>query len=218
MDPRIERIQRLTRRALLGRAATGLGVGALAHLLSEEGLLARSVGPAVAPAPRARRVICLYQSGGPSQMDLFDPKPEMAARYDQDLPDEIRKGQRLTTMTSKQKRFPIAPSVFRFTQHGESGAWLSNLLPHTAAIADKLCFVRSMHTDAINHDPAITFLQTGAQIAGRPSMGSWLSYGLGSECRDLPTFVAMSSRGSGRPSCQPLPAALHPLGRGQHLQ
>ena len=137
-------------------------------------------------------------------MDLFDYKPGMQARFDQDLPDSVRRGQRITTMTSKQKRFPIAPSMFRFRQHGASGAWVSELLPHTAAVADQLCFVKSMVTEAINHDPAITFFQTGSQIAGRPSIGAWLSYGLGSESTNLPSFVAMTSRGSGLPNGQPL--------------
>ena len=145
-------------------------------------------------APKAKRVIYLFQSGGPSQMDLFDPKPELKEHYDQELPDSIRKGQRITTMTLGQKRFPVAPSIFKFQQHGESRQWLSELLPHTASIADKLCIVKSMVTQAINHDPAITFFQTGSQIAGRPSMGAWASYGLGKANVDLPAFVAMTSR------------------------
>jgi hypothetical protein len=135
---------------------------------------------------------------------LFDYKPAMSEMFDQDLPDSIRMGQRLTGMTSGQDRFPIAPSIFEFKQHGQAGAWISELLPHLASIADELCIVKTMHTEAINHDPAMTFFQTGFQIAGRPSMGAWVSYGLGSANRDLPVFVALSSRGSGRPSCQPL--------------
>ncbi len=154
--------------------------------------------------PRAKRVIYLCQSGGPAQMDLFDYKPELQQHYDQDLPDSIRQGQRITTMTSGQERFPIAPSRFRFARHGESGAWLSELLPHTAGVADEVCFIKSMVTEAINHDPAITFFQTGAQLAGRPSVGAWASYGLGSENANLPAFVAMTSRGSGRAAGQPL--------------
>jgi hypothetical protein len=154
--------------------------------------------------PKAKRVIYLHQSGAPSQLDLFDHKPEMKKMFDKELPDSVRMGQRLTGMTSGQERFPCAPSVFKFSQHGESGAWLSELLPHIAGIADELCIVKTLHTEAINHDPAITFFQTGFQIAGRPSIGAWVSYGLGSANRDLPTFVALSSRGSGRPSCQPL--------------
>ena len=137
-------------------------------------------------------------------MDLFDPKPKLAALRGADLPDSIRQGQRLTGMTSTQDKFPVAPTRFGFAQRGRSGAWLSELLPHTAGVADELCFVRSMFTEAINHDPAITFFQTGAQLAGRPSIGAWLSYGLGSENSDLPAFVALISNGSGNPNDQPL--------------
>jgi len=155
-------------------------------------------------APKAKRVIYLFQSGAPSQLDLFDHKPLLAARHGTDLPDSIRQGQRLTGMTATQERFPIAPTRFRFTQHGRSGTWLSELLPHTARVADELCFIKTLHTEAINHDPAITFFQTGAQLAGRPSIGSWLSYGLGSENRDLPAFVALLSNGTGNPADQPL--------------
>ncbi len=137
-------------------------------------------------------------------MDLFDYKPQLANDQGKELPDSVRMGQRLTGMTSRQTSFPIAGSKYRFAQHGQSGAWLSELLPHTAQVADELCFVKSMHTEAINHDPAVTFFQTGAQLAGRPSIGSWLSYGLGSENRDLPDFVVMISTGSGNPTDQPL--------------
>ncbi len=137
-------------------------------------------------------------------MDLFDPKPEIAGRRGEALPDSIRKGQRITTMTSGQKTLPVAPSIFDFKQHGTSGAWLSDLLPFTSQIADDICLIRTMHTEAINHDPAITFFQTGFQLAGRPSIGSWLSYGLGSENRDLPAYVVLTSRGTGRPNDQPL--------------
>jgi hypothetical protein len=149
-------------------------------------------------------VIYLFQSGAPSQMDLFDYKPGLKNAQGTELPESVRKGQRLTTMTSTQASFPIAASKFAFAQHGQSGAWLSELLPHTSRVADELCFVKSMHTEAINHDPAITFFQTGAQLAGRPSIGAWLSYGLGSENRDLPAFVAMISQGTGNPGDQPL--------------
>jgi hypothetical protein len=155
-------------------------------------------------APKAKRVIYLVQSGAPSQMDLFDYKPELEKYRGQELPDSIRQGQRLTGMTSGQKNFPIAPSMFKFAQHGNSGAWISELMPHLARVADDLTFIKSMHTEAINHDPAITFLNTGAQLAGRPSMGAWISYGLGSENDDLPAFVSMISRGTGRPVDQPL--------------
>ena len=184
-----------TRRHFL--AQTGLGAAALSGLMN--GVEAATQFPA-----RAKRVIYLFQSGAPSQMDLFDHKPGLQSRFDQELPDSIRQGQRLTGMTATQDRFPIAPSRFRFAQHGRSGAWLSELLPHTARVADELCFIKSLHTEAINHDPAITFFQTGAQLAGRPSIGSWLSYGLGSENSDLPAFVALLSNGSGNPMDQPL--------------
>jgi hypothetical protein len=159
---------------------------------------------ALSIAPKAKRIIYLFQSGGPSQLDLFDHKPQMTDWYDRDLPDSVRRGQRITTMTSGQTRFPIAPSIFRFRPHGQSGIWLSELLPHTAKVVDDLCLIRSMHTEAINHDPAVTFCQTGSQQPGRPSLGAWLSYGLGSANENLPTFVVMLSRGSGRPNCQPL--------------
>jgi hypothetical protein len=155
-------------------------------------------------APKAKRVIYLFQSGAPSQMDLFDPKPGLERLQGTELPASIRMGQRLTGMTSRQDRFPVAASRFRFQRHGQSGATLSELLPCTARVADQLCFVKSMHTEAINHDPAVTFLQTGAQLAGRPSIGAWAAYGLGSENHDLPAFVVMISQGSGNPNDQPL--------------
>ena len=154
--------------------------------------------------PKAKRVIYLFQSGAPSQIDLFDHKPKLNELRGTELPDSIRKGQRLTGMTSRQESFPVAPSKFRFARHGKCGAWISELLPHTARVVDQLCFVRSMHTEAINHDPAVTFFQTGGQLAGRPSIGAWLSYGLGSVNQDLPAFVAMVSQGSGNPNDQPL--------------
>lgn len=154
--------------------------------------------------PKAKRIIWLTQAGAPSQIDLFDPKPGLAKLFDKDLPDSVRDGQRLTGMTSGQKRLPIAPSVFQFKQHGQSGMWLSDLLPHTAKFADEICMVRSMHTEAINHDPAMTLLQTGHQIGGRPSFGAWISYGLGSENAELPAFVALISRPSGPTNAQPL--------------
>jgi hypothetical protein len=155
-------------------------------------------------AAKAKRIIYLFQSGAPSQMDLFDPKPAIADRRGEDLPDSIRKGQRLTTMTSGQKKFPVAPTIFKFGRHGQSGMEFSELLPHLSKQADKLAMIRTVHTEAINHDPAITFCQTGHQLAGRPSIGSWLSYGLGSENRDLPAYVVLTSFGSGRPNDQPL--------------
>ena len=206
MDPILESKLLMNRRHFMGRTASGLGAAALSSLLngtSHASAPAEGVGGKSFPA-KAKRVIYMFQSGAPSQMDLFDPKPLMDAQFDKDLPDEIRKGQRLTTMSSGQKRFPIAPSKFTFKQHGQSGATVSELLPHIASVSDDLCYVKSMYTEAINHDPAMTFFQTGFQLAGRPSMGSWMSYGLGSENDNLPAFVAMSSRGTGRPSCQPL--------------
>jgi hypothetical protein len=159
-------------------------------------------------APKAKRIIYLFMQGGPSQMDLFDPKPGLAQRHGEEIPDSIRMGQRITTMTSGQKTLPVAPSPFRFAQHGRSGAWMSELLPHTAKIADELCIIRSLHSEAINHDPAITFLQTGHQQPGRPSFGSWLSYGLGTDNQDLPSFVVLLSRGSAVSPADPLYARL----------
>lgn len=193
----------LARRAFLKRSTGAVGAMALASLLQDSSA-ANEADAAVTHTAKANRVIYMFQSGAPSQQDLFDYKPAMQEYFDKDLPPEVRNGQRLTTMSSGQSRFPIAPTKYQFQQHGESGAWLSELLPHIAEIADDACFVKSMHTEAINHDPAMTFFQTGSQIAGRPSMGSWVSYGLGSMNENLPTYVALSSRGSGRPSCQPL--------------
>ena len=155
-------------------------------------------------APKAKRVIYLFQSGAPSQIELFDHKPGLAKMRGVELPDSVRKGQRLTGMTATQTSFPLVASQFEFKQRGQSGSWVSDLMPHVAKIADKLCFVKSMHTEAINHDPAVTFFQTGFQLAGRPSIGSWLSYGLGTENQDLPAFVVMISQGTGNVSDQPL--------------
>ena len=200
----------LTRRQLFGRAASGVGTAALASLVNPELFGAdKTVAHPALPgfpnfAPKAKRIIYLHQSGAPSQMDLFDPKPQLADRFAQELPDSIRRGQRLTGMTSKQKTFPVAPSKFQFAQHGPNGTWLSELLPHTAKVVNEICVVKSMYTEAINHDPAITFIQTGSQVAGRPCFGSWISYGLGSENQDLPAFVVMISRGTGRRVDQPL--------------
>ncbi len=192
----------LNRRVFLGGAAGGLGYAALASLMQPQAASgATSAAAAATPAfpnfpPKAKRVIYLFQSGAPSQMDLFDPKPEMEKRRGEDLPESIRQGQRLTTMTSGQSRFPIAPSKFKFARHGESGMWVSELLPWTAKMVDEMCFIRSMHTEAINHEPAITYMQTGNQISGRPCLGSWTSYGLGSLNNDLPTFVVLVARSS----------------------
>ncbi|MBI1918060.1 MAG: DUF1501 domain-containing protein [Planctomycetes bacterium] len=209
MNPLREHDLLLTRRHFFGKA--GLGLTALWALLNESSAAADSGSLATGGLPglphfkpKARRVIYLFQSGAPSQMDLFDHKPKLHDLRGKDLPDSVRKGQRLTGMTSSQDRFPIAPSLFRFARHGKSGASVSELLPYTAKVADDLCFIKSLHTEAINHDPAITFFQTGAQLAGRPSMGAWLSYGLGSANRDLPAFVALVSQGTGNPNDQPL--------------
>jgi len=189
----------LTRRHFFGVHAFGLGTAALASLLT--GNLDASATGALPGlphfAPKAKRVIYLFQSGGPSQMELFDYKPKLKDYAGTELPESIRNGQRLTGMSASQSTFPVVPSHFEFAQYGESGAWVSELMPYTAKIADHLTFIRSMNTDAINHDPAVTFLQTGSQIAGRPSIGSWLVYGLGSETQDLPGFVVMISPGSG---------------------
>ncbi|MBJ6367419.1 DUF1501 domain-containing protein [Snuella sedimenti] len=155
-------------------------------------------------APKAKRVIYLFQSGGPSQLELFDYKPLLDKLRGEDLPDSVRNGQRLTGMTSGQDKFPLVGSNFKFDQYGQSRAWVSSLMPYTAKVVDELCFIKSMHTEAINHDPAITFFQTGSQQAGRPSMGSWMSYGLGSLNENLPTFTVLLSRGTGRPFSQPL--------------
>jgi hypothetical protein len=197
----------LNRRIFLRGGAGAIGAAALATLLAEQGKaepLSEHPLKATHHPAKAKRIIYLFQSGAPSQMDLFDPKPAMKARKGEDLPASIRMGQRLTTMTSGQKTFPVAPSIFDFKQHGQCGMWMSELLPYMSSIADKFCMVRSMVTEAINHDPAITFCQTGSQLAGRPSIGSWVSYGLGSENQDLPSYVVLTSFGSGRKDDQPL--------------
>jgi len=191
----------LNRRTFLKHSANGIGLAALGSMLPGTSIAGAG---GFHLAPKAKRIIYLFQSGAPSQMDLFDPKPGLAAHRGEDLPDSIRKGQRITTMTSGQKTLPVAPSIFNFAQHGQSGQWLSELLPQTAKIADDICIIKSMHTEAINHDPAITFFQTGFQLAGRPSIGSWVSYGLGSNNQDLPNYVVLTSRGTGRPNDQPL--------------
>src|SRR3982075_3307471 len=196
----------LTRRHFFGRTATGIGVAALANLLGPDLNATVHGGLPGLPhfAPKAKRVIYLFQSGGPSQMELFDYKPRLEEFHGQDLPESVRMGQRLTGMSATQSSFPVVPSKFKFQQHGNSGAWVSELLPYTAKVADQLTFIKSLHTEAINHDPAVTFIQTGAQIAGRPSIGAWLAYGLGSMSQNLPTFVVLGSQGSGNPNDQPL--------------
>jgi hypothetical protein len=180
-----------TRRQFFHRSATGLGLGALSSLLpgANEGLPHHQ--------PRAKRVIFLFMHGAPSQLDLFDYKPALAGMRAKELPDSVRQGQRLTGMTANQTSFPLAPSIFKFGQQGKSGMWMSDLIPHHHKIADDICLIRSLHTEAINHDPAVTFFQTGFQLAGRPSMGSWVSYGLGSENKDLPAFTVLVSQGPG---------------------
>ena len=203
-----------SRRYFLNRMATGLGTLGLASLLNEElfstdpnaGLRNEIGGLTSLPhyPAKASRVIYLFQSGGPAQMDLYDYKPGLRAKFGEDVPRSVYPDERKTTMTSAQSKFPVAPSAFNFKQHGESGTWLSEQLPHLGTVADDLCVVRSMYTEAINHDPAATLMQTGSIIPGRPSIGSWLGYGLGSVNQDLPAFVAMTSRGTGKPGGQPL--------------
>ncbi len=207
MDILNEHYCQMNRRHFLSKLSLGVGSAALGSLL---GCTANSASlPENDPLngilnsthflPKAKRVIYLFQSGGPSQMDLFDYKPMLKKMQGQDLPESVRNGQRLTGMTAGQSSFPLASSIFDFKQRGQSGAWVSDLMPHVAEIADELCFVKSMHTEAINHDPAITFFQTGSQQPGRPSMGSWLSYGLGSDNKNLPNFIVLLSRGAQRP-------------------
>ncbi|WP_339916057.1 DUF1501 domain-containing protein [Yeosuana marina] len=199
------------RRHFLKKMGLGIGGLAAASLLDPFSSLVTD-NTAINPsglnlphfAPKAKRVIYLFQSGGPSQLELFDYKPLLNKMRGQDLPDSVRNGQRLTGMTSGQDKFPLVGSNFKFDQYGESRAWVSNLMPFTAKVVDELCFIKSMNTEAINHDPAITFFQTGSQQAGRPSMGSWMSYGLGSLNENLPTFTVLLSRGTGRPFSQPL--------------
>jgi hypothetical protein len=183
-----------SRRSFLTRTSLGLGVAALQSLgLGETAARAAGTLPGFHFAPRAKRVIYLFQSGGPSQLELLDPKPGLERFFDADLPDSVRMGQRLTGMVTAQKRLPVAPSRYGFKPCGECGTPIGDLLPYTQKIADDICVINSLNTEAINHDPAITFLQTGSQQPGRPSMGSWVDYGLGSECDDLPAFVVLLS-------------------------
>jgi hypothetical protein len=188
-----------SRRGFLNRFGMGLGAAALAHLVSRETRAAGSDGvlKTLHHAARARRVIFLFQSGGPSQLDLLDYKPRLNERHGQQLPDSVRQGQRLTGMSGNQSSLPLVGSPFRFRQHGESGQWISELLPYTAKMADDLCVVTSLHTEAINHGPGVTFVQTGSQFPGRPSFGAWLDYGLGSANDNLPSFVVMVTRDKG---------------------
>ena len=213
MDPIREYQLSMTRRHFFGRTATGIGTAALASTLNPNLLEADVSSSAVGGQgvlgtthfpPKAKRVIYLFMSGAPSQLDLFDYKPGLGKFFDKELPDSIRKGQRLTTMTSGQKRFPVAPSIFKFKQYGKSGAWISELLPHTASVADDLAIIKTVNTEAINHDPAITYIQTGFQKPGRPSMGAWLSYGLGRMNQDLPSFVVLTATWSSKKTAQAL--------------
>ena len=198
----LEHSLKLNRRRFLSQVSLGIGSVALGSLLipdlfgnkSDEEVLMAGLPHF---APKAKRIIYLFQNGAPSQLDLFDYKPKLIEMFGQDLPESIRNGQRLTGMTADQKKFPLAGSKFKFDQYGQHKAWISELLPHTAKVADDLCIIKSMHTEAINHDPALTFLQTGAQVGNRPSMGSWMSYGLGSENKNLPAFCVLLSKGKG---------------------
>ena len=217
MDELIEQARVISRRQLLTRTSLGIGAAALSSLLNSAALAADASTTAPAPAgsfkaphfaPKAKRVIYLFQSGGPSHLEIFDYKPKLEALYGQDLPPSVRMGQRLTGFTSGQAKLPVIPSKFPFKQAGKNGVWISELMPHTARIIDDLCLVRSMHTGAINHDPAITLMQTGHQLPGRPSMGSWIDYGLGSENSDLPAFVVLVSKGKARAAAQGLLARL----------
>jgi uncharacterized protein (DUF1501 family) len=200
MDPLRAAILNETRRQFFSRAARGLGGAALCSLLSKSAAASPGIAPAAGAlpgfphfAPKAKRAVYLHMLGGPPQQDLFDYKPGLKDWYDKDLPDSVRQGQRLTTMSSGQSRFPIAPSIYKFAQHGQSGAWISELLPYIARMADDVAIVKSLHTEQINHEPAITFVQTGSMIGGRPCIGSWLAYGLGSMNENLPTFVVMNA-------------------------
>jgi hypothetical protein len=208
-DPYLEHCCQLNRRHFLSRLSLGLGSFALGNLLGCAGSgEVAGTGPAMGMrgimdkthfSPKAKRIIYLFQSGGPSQLDLFEYKPLLTKMHGEELPASVRMGQRLTGMTSGQSTKPLTASLYSFKQYGQSGAWMSELLPHTSQIVDDLCFIKTMHTEAINHDPAITFFQTGSQQPGRPSMGSWLSYGLGSSNENLPAFVVLLSRGAQRP-------------------
>ncbi len=201
-----ENLSQQSRRAFLGRGSLGLGAIALDSLLGAEENARNGVGGLTELphfAPKARRVIYLFQSGGPAQMDLFDYKPQLGKRFGQEVPKSVYPDARKTTMTSGQKSFPVAPSILEFKRHGRSGTWLSDALKHMPKVIDDVCLVKSMYTEAINHDPAATLFQTGSVNPGRPSMGSWMSYGLGSENANLPAFVALTSNGRAKAG-QPL--------------
>ena len=212
-----------TRRQFFRRGASFMGAAALG-LLAPQFVFANDKKPSLHQIlgphfpPKAKQVIYLHMVGGPPQMDLYDYKPVMQSYYDKDLPESVRMGQRLTTMTSGQTRFPIAPSKYKFQQHGKSGMWVSELLPWTSKMVDEMCFIRSMHTDAINHEPAICYMQTGNQITGRPSFGSWVSYGLGSMNNNLPTFVVLVAQPSNTEQIQAISGRLWSAGclPGEH--
>ena len=215
MDPLFAHDLLQTRRQFFGHTGLRLGGLALASLMgrahgasSANAAPIARVHPALAGfphfAPKAKRLIYLHMNGGPSQMDLFDYKPQLADKFDTDLPDSIRKGQRITTMTSGQARLPVAPSMFKFAQHGNSGMWISELLPKTAEIVDDIALIKTVNTTAINHDPACTFVMTGSEVPGKASLGSWLSYGLGSESNDLPAFVVLTPTWSAKANAQAL--------------
>ncbi|HMO36245.1 MAG TPA: DUF1501 domain-containing protein, partial [Gemmatales bacterium] len=228
-----EYVRSETRRQFFARGMNAVGWAALASLLAGSSTVSANdpVKPNTgtktgfgAALPQThfpancKNIIYLHMVGGPPQMDLFDYKPKMNDYYDKDLPDSIRQGQRLTTMTSGQARFPIAPSKYKFEQYGKQGMWISELLPWKAKMADDLCFIRSMHTEAINHEPAITYIQTGNQVTGRPGLGAWISYGLGSLNQNLPTFVVMVARPSNTEQVQAISARLWSSGYlpGEH--
>ncbi len=220
MNPFADWVRAETRRQFLTRGANALGTAALAGFLGRDLAgqepAARPAGPHF--APKAKQVIYLHMVGGPSQMDLFDYKPLMQEMYDKELPDSVRMGQRLTTMTSGQARFPVAPSKYRFARHGKCGMWVSELLPHLSQCVDDICWIRSMHTEAINHEPAICYMQTGNQVTGRPCLGAWASYGLGSLNANLPTFVVLVATPSNREQEQAISARLWASGflPGEH--
>ncbi len=221
MNPFEEWVRSETRRQFLVGGRNALGTAALAGLSGgARNLLAQeaTAKPGSHFPAKAKNVIYLHMVGGPSQMDLFDHKPGLPAMYDKDLPDSVRMGQRLTTMTSGQARFPVAPSKYKFARHGECGMWVGELLPHLSTCVDEICWIRSMHTEAINHEPAICYMQTGNQVTGRPCLGAWVSYGLGSMNANLPTFVVLVATPSNREQEQAISARLWSAGylSGEH--
>ena len=222
MTPFHALLQAESRRQFLGRGVNAVGFAALTSLLGQRAAADPTGAGAALPEThhpaKAKNVIYLHMVGGPPQMDLYDYKPAMRAYFDRDLPESVRMGQRLTTMTSGQARFPIAPSKFRFARHGQCGMWTSELLPYTSRMVDDMCFIRSMQTEAINHEPAITYMQTGNQVTGRPCLGAWASYGLGSLNQNLPTFVVLVARPTNQEQVQAISARLWQSGflPGEH--